>query len=318
MMQQAQDSSNFWAHRYGVGADIADEAVGRAALATLEAFSTAQQQQADGDDEQPLTDASDRAAGPGNLRAYVHRAAMTHVLLELAARTVTPRKGNDARARRRFDQRSNELAVELGRSLTQREQQELAEEIRRSYPENNRPHPDFHLDNRSRVVGYGTDSSEIDPVRADRHYGPSSPFTALPDDDEPPPGSARARAEEILAGGGRAAQLSAKSFAWSLVAERSGAPHPRPASISEYTAAKIRKSVGGAGGAVAVARAIRTGNPPPREVQEALFKPFGDDGELDEQQRGAVVDLITSHAGYGDDLWDAGVLASTNLIARKK
>jgi hypothetical protein len=315
LLDQARTSSSFWAARYGAGSDVAEEATGRAALATLEAFTRAQQEQL-GDDGQPLTDASDRSEGIGNLRAYVHRSAMTHVLLELAARTATPRQSNDSRARRLFDLRCNELAVEMGRSLTPREQENLAAEIRQGFPDNARPHKDFFRDNRSQVMAFGTDATDVDAFRADRHYsvGFSSHATA-PQDEEPPPGSARARAEAILAEGGRAAQLSAKTFAWSLVAERTGAPHPSPASLSEYAAARTRKSVREAGGAVAVARSIRTGEKPPPEVHEALFKPFG---PLDAQQRTAVVDLILAHPGYGDDLWDASVTASTNLLTRKK
>jgi hypothetical protein len=318
LLDQAHVSAKFWGRRKGT--EDADEVAARAMLAYLESRARSARADSVTDAEQATVEATGRpprGERPDSVRGYVHRAVLAHTVIALSQRTGRAPAKADIEARLALDTKVNEMSVALGRELKGSEHDALAAQIRMTYPAGERPRSDYHRsDHQYRVA------SLEEPLSRGRDMGDTTiadviayrPEVTRNVQTETVTGSFREKAELALDAGGRGAQLSARSLAWQVMAEQVGAPMPVPASMSEYSASKTRKVITAGGGAVAVARKVRDGSATAAET-EALLRPFGSD--LTAAAAAAALKVITIHPGYGNDLWDASVLAATRIIDRK-
>jgi len=113
-------------------------------------------------------------------------------------------------------------------------------------------------------------------------------------------------AERMLAGPGPRARQSARGLAWDAVADLTGAPIVVPEILDPPAARRAARLVDEAGGATAVAR--RWPDDAHGPAAGALFTPFG---QLDEDERAAVIRTIRRSGGHGDQVWAAALGAAT-------
>ncbi|ARD42480.1 hypothetical protein [Actinomyces gaoshouyii] len=193
---------------------------------------------------------------------------------------------------------------ELGRGLTWREEEALADRVRQEWPDaRHRPSRDLlrkarmarpssiHRDDGALVEGTGLWAGTEGAPAAD-------------------PATATGRVEAALNGPGRS---SARRDAWDALAELREAdgggrvPRVRARTHSPRAAAWARRTMddypGGVLGAV-----DRWGQAVEDDGTTALFAPFD---AADEEGRDAVCDLLASHPTSADDLWAAALTAST-------
>lgn len=198
---------------------------------------------------------------------------------------------------RALSETASARAEELGRDLTGRETQELANQIRQHWHDpKHRPSRNFLQ--RARMARMGSilddEGSTIEGV---------SPWAAEGASAEPDTPAGRAEAA-LNAGRARAARVEA----WDTLAQGVGAPEVARASRSTSTAAACRRIMadypGGVHGAVDTWRRAEQD-----EGTVALFAPFGPD--LDEEGADAVCAMLSAHPDIADDLWDAALSAST-------
>ncbi|MDO4243534.1 MAG: hypothetical protein Q4C85_07225 [Actinomyces sp.] len=203
----------------------------------------------------------------------------------------------DRAAMRSLSEAVSLRAEQLGRELTERETQELADEIRSSWHDaKHRPSRNFLQ--RARMARMGSiiddEGHEVDGISP---WGDSGTVT----DPDTPAG----RVEAALNAG---RPWAARAEAWDVMAQSSGAPTVARDARSSGTAAACRRIMsdypGGVAGAVdAWQRAEQD------EGTVALFAPFGPG--LDEDGADAVCAVLSAHPDVADDLWDAALSAST-------
>ncbi|WP_375000207.1 hypothetical protein [Aeromicrobium sp. CTD01-1L150] len=104
-------------------------------------------------------------------------------------------------------------------------------------------------------------------------------------------------------------KFTARREAWDTLATATGAPPARPRSMRVHHATAARKQIKAAGGAARVAADWDAGRDD--ATTEALFAPFGG-SELDGTGRERVVELLTRHQAYAEELWAAAVRTSEN------
>lgn len=206
----------------------------------------------------------------------------------------------DRAAMRALSETVSLRAEELGRNLTERETQELADEIRASWHDPQHK-PSRNFLQRARMARMGTiiddEGHEVEGISP---WGDSGTGTAA--DPDTPAGRVEAA---LNAGHPRAARADA----WDVLAQAAGAPTVARSSRSTQTAARCRRVMsdypGGVYGAVdAWQRAEQD------EGTIALFAPFGPN--LDEDGADAVCAMLSAHPDVADDLWDAALSAATN------
>ena len=192
---------------------------------------------------------------------------------------------------------------ELGRTLTEREEEDLARQIRDTWPDaRHRPSINFLQRARLAAVGriYREDGTVTEGISP---WADSDPHSA-------DPGTAVGRAEEAV--NSRDPRLARRS-AWDALAElREAAGGRRVPRVladvhSPRAAAWCRATIddypGGVMGAV-----DRWGRADEDEGTIALFAPFGD---VDEDGRDAVCAMLSARPGLADELWGAALSAAT-------
>lgn len=196
----------------------------------------------------------------------------------------------------------------LGRQVTGRERDAMAERIRAEMPDGSRAPVGFQNQHHRPV---STDElTESDQVRMHQWSEPMDYSHADDEMTEP--------AEEVLnlmEAGGRANQAQARKMAWDAVASQTGAPGVKKNCFKPSEATKLRATAAGMGGAGALAARVRDGSDGPGEA-DVLFAPFGGSQAMtaDEQER--AVGMLTRNPAYSDTLWDSAVSAATIFRVR--
>ena len=211
---------------------------------------------------------------------------------------------------RSYQQRCAESVQELGRELSQHEEDDIAAAIIAAQEPRRRAPADFHR--RTRTVSLDTPNtsrpSQHGPTIAESLFG-SDELAERTDEPERHLGELGERAAQLVEMGNRAA---AKRFAWDALAELSGAPRVQPSAVTERHAARARQVINEAGGALAVARSYDRGLAEP-PATTALFAPFG---AIDDDGRDAVVATIRARPHLANELWDLALRSAT--VQREK
>ena len=208
----------------------------------------------------------------------------------------------DRRAMKAFAQERELREDQLGRTLTPREEQDLARQIRDTWPDS-RHRPSSNFLERARLAQTGQIYRE-DGTLIEGH-NPWTDGESIAVDPDGPLG----RAEAALNSGSR---RNARKDAWDALAElrnRNGERVPRVLADthSERVASWCRTVLddypGGVKGAVDTWQRAEED-----EGTIALFAPFGD---IDEQGRDAVCRMLNRHPQAAEDLWAAAMSRST-------
>ena len=209
----------------------------------------------------------------------------------------------DRRAMKALAALREDREEQLGRTLTSRELEDLAQEVRDTWPDP-RHRPSTTLLQRARLARagriYRDDGTIIEGVSP---WQDTDPHSAAP-------GTAVGAAEEAV---NTRSPHRARRRVWDALAElreaegSSRVPRVLAPTHSPRAAAWCRTTIddypGGVMGAV-----DRWGQAVEDEGTIALFAPFGD---LDEDGRDAVCRMLSAHPDLADDLWDAALTSST-------
>ena len=237
-------------------------------------------------------------AGTASIRnpsAYVAKVVHNSALTMLAARRAgAVLSGQETKAYCEYGLTCAQLEQRMSRHLTAGEEDAVAEQLWRQY--NRRITRDFHR-RQAPLAGL------VPEDKADSYaYHERRSFAA---------GSLADRAERVADNDARqhniAALHEARALVWDALAEGSGAPPVARASLDRRVVTELRKRVDRAGGPGRIAAAYEAGITDEDAVC-AFFAPFG---ELDEDGRRGVVDLVRKYPNYSDELWDAAATAAT-------
>ena len=209
----------------------------------------------------------------------------------------------DRRAMRAFADLREDREEKLGRPLSQREENALAQEVRATWPDKrHRPSTNFLQRARLARTGkiYREDGSIVEGINP---WESSESHSAAPN-------PAVGQAEEAITA--RKTRL-ARRRAWDALAELREAegnervPRVLAPTHSSQAAAWCRATLddypGGVMGAV-----DRWNQAQEDEGTIALFAPFGD---VDEDGRDSVCRMLSTHPELADDLWDSALTSST-------
>ena len=209
----------------------------------------------------------------------------------------------DRRAMRAFADLREDREEKLGRPLSQREENALAQEVRATWPDKrHRPSTNFLQRARLARTGkiYREDGSIVEGINP---WESSESHSAAPN-------TAVGQAEEAI--NARKTRL-ARRRAWDALAELREAegnervPRVLAPTHSSQAAAWCRATLddypGGVMGAV-----DRWNQAQEDEGTIALFAPFGD---VDEDGRDSVCRMLSTHPELADDLWDSALTSST-------
>lgn len=221
----------------------------------------------------------------------VHNAALTTLATRRAGAALS---GQETKAYREYWLTCSQMEQRMSRHLTTYEEDAVANKLREQY--NRRIGKNFHR-RLAPVLGVPVKES------ADNYmYHERRTFA---------PGSLADRVERIADNDVRqhniAAQLEARALVWDALAEGYAAPPVARASLAHQVVTDLRKQVSQAGGAMQVADGYAAGVVDD-ETACALFAPFG---EIDEEGRQGVVDMLRRYHDYADELWDAAAAAAT-------
>lgn len=173
----------------------------------------------------------------------------------------------------------------LRRPLTKAEEDEIATKIRTGQPATRKAPPGFH-----RIQPKPT---SLGPNIADDYVPASTDDFAI--------GSLGDQVEKMIAEGHT---TEARRLAYSVIAERAGAPLPAQESITERHATAARHAVAESGGVAASIGKWRDGH----VIGEALFAPFG---EVDKKGKASIAGVLSDYPNLADDLWDGAVSIAT-------
>lgn len=252
--------------------------------------------------------------GVRNLNAYVsvatHRLALSTLY---AKRTGRSFYGSEWRAYREYREQCSSLEQELHRYLTDEEKDRIADGIRaRSEGWLSKG---FHRHETVITVPLSEEGSDDGPsltVQTEDDFDYSSRRTFAP-------GSLADRTLRLAMGySGPKHNLArfrmAELDVWDALASEAGAPLAMRAEIDRRQASLARKTIAGAGGALAAASSYLKGEID-EEVEEALFLPFG---QLSRHDKSAVVALLKKHSNYADEIWGSAVGAATGRNSQQR
>lgn len=222
------------------------------------------------------------------------------------------------KARRMFHARTGLLEQQLGRKLTRQEKDDVAAQVRDSWPagRKDRPAKDFHRTvQRTRVQARASDVAgeetgfEALLSRLPRAEAASGLSGVDDETAEPAEGSkAHALLSTIDDHDGSGNDIPGlKASAFNAVAEMRGAPQVKPGSLSKNAAVKARKTMKATSGGVR--SAIRDWeNGVDNHATRALLSPFGDNLTAVEEQQ--VIDVYTVSSGTPEQMWELAVSAA--------
>lgn len=205
------------------------------------------------------------------------------------------------KARRIFNEKTEEFLQEHGRNMTRTERTELADSIRLSFPAGRRPTPGFEtkeiaisLDMQLGEDGSTTLGDLIAAEEGGSDYATATTKAAAANDALEDENSSFKAAD-------------ARKNIWNLLAEEG----PKVAVKSLEDDRAHRALVEQFGGAAAVARAWQEGETAEDDpVNDALFAPFG---SLNEKQREQVTDVLTRNAAFAEKIWESAMTAALDV-----
>lgn len=195
---------------------------------------------------------------------------------------------------------------QLGRTLTQREIEELAEDVRVSYPVGRRPAKGYHRKDVIFSLDYASAPDGVSPL-AD--VIPDEKFTS---DYATSTAKAVEAVEALNDETSSYSKADARKNAWNLVADKTDAPMVAVCSVKDDR--QFRALIDEYGGPAEAARQWRSGDAG-EDVEEALFAPFGD---LDSKQMEKVSDMLVRYSQHADDLWSGAMKAAVDVTALRK
>lgn len=199
--------------------------------------------------------------------------------------------GRNAVAYKEYLQARDRMEQELMRHLSLTEEDAIARHIRAKC--NNNVASDFHRRT-------GTDFLSVDVEDGYRYHERLS-FA---------PGSIADELQDVMdrldGGNNLAAARKSRMRLWDALAEGVGAPCVAKASLYRWSVTAMREHVKEAGGAKHVAAAWEAGELD-AETEKDFFAPFG---EIDEEQKRQVADLVMAYPSYADELWSAAAGAA--------
>jgi hypothetical protein len=207
-----------------------------------------------------------------------------------------------------------EREQELGRELSKREADELAETVRLGFEPGRRPTAGYHRVQTpvslETPIGDGEATlGDFVPAPDDAPLTASKAAGALDDIDDADgallDATGEARQEALKAR--EAAREAARGDVWGLVS--GDAPQPVPNRVTDPHA--VRQRVAALGGAAAMARAWEAGDLS-LEDEAVLFAPFDTKTARDSAEVAAV---LSRYSDYADELFHAAVTASTDPAA---
>lgn len=216
----------------------------------------------------------------------------------IAIQAVGAERSYVRQAWRAYQARCDEAMQRLGHGLTSAQEDEIAASVIAAQEPRRRAPAGFHR----RRQAVSLDAAAHRPV-ATSLAGPDA-TEALATGRDRALGPLGEMAERLAAAGDHA---GARRLAWDAFAELVGAPAVEASCVTEREAAAARKAVADAGGAGALAEAHARGRTTPAQVS-ALFAPFG---ELDDDERDAVVAALGARRQLADELWDLALRAAT-------
>lgn len=279
-----QNSSRYWSLRTGADQDDLAQDV---ALAYLEAEHRKREAVLNGE-------TVDKPQSPG---AFIHR--MARNIAVQSAFNVT--RTEDFEAGRKYRSSVAALEQELGRALTEREKDDLADGIRTAMPPKRRATIGFHRPAQVTSISASPAMETHVEGLADENR------EALHDHREFTEDSAGQVALELAETGTRGNLVQARAIAWDALAQLNGSPSILTDSVTERHASKHRKQMTISGGVLAVADRWESGTSTVEE-EDALFSPFGD---LDAEEKSKVVETMNRTDKYADDLWDVALTGAT-------
>lgn len=217
-------------------------------------------------------------------------------------------RAENRRAYVQWTKKCEELQLELGRGLTQAEEDSVADYILETWHDpRHKPTKDFRT---PRTV----DTSIFD-------LGPSAPGIDWAEtiaekadvDRYIEPDSYMDKAFSELDSTGSAHKAAARRLMFNALAERTGVPLALEGSLSQRQVTKHRTNMGSEPGSVN--QAIEDwGNDKETPAVEALFAPFGD---LTVSQQNDVVNFLDNHSDIADDMWASAIGFANNKHSRK-
>ncbi|HEX9087858.1 MAG TPA: hypothetical protein VF867_10060 [Arthrobacter sp.] len=218
-------------------------------------------------------------------------------------------RAEDRRAYRLFVAKRDEAQGLLGRSLTQREEDTVAQIVLDEWHDpRHKPSKDFrtpHTVDTSLDRSFGEDGGVESTLGASLVNPENSGHYIEPD-------SYMDRAFTALETTGAANKAEAKRYAWNAIAERAELPLALPGTISQRKVTEIRKLMEAQeGGVMAACKAWSDGKDSP--TTEALFAPFG---TIDIHQRESVIGLLerigADKPEKADIMWASAVAFANN------
>lgn len=202
--------------------------------------------------------------------------------------------------RKRYKSVEADKVQELGRELTVREQDALADEVRLSFPPGRRPTQGFHRKRWDVSLDAPTregSTSIGDTLAADENVESYSLAT-----------SAAAAAMDALEGDEPAlTKAEARENAWALIID--DGPQASPGAIADEKALRATtRALKEDGGAAALARDYLLGDTTP-EQNRTLFAPFGSLTQNDEER---VANTFRKHAPFADRLWASAAASAVS------
>lgn len=205
------------------------------------------------------------------------------------------------KARRKFNEMTEEFLQANGRTMTSQERTQLADDIRLSFPAGRRP-----------SIGYETKQTF---ASLDMQLGEDGSTTLGDLIAAEEGGSGYATATSKAAAANDALEDEESSFKaadarkniWNLLAEEG----PKVAVKSLDDDRVHRSLVENFGGAAAVARAWQEGETAEEDpVNDALFAPFGTLGEKEREQ---VTDVLVRNTAFAEKIWDSAMTAALDV-----
>lgn len=228
--------------------------------------------------------------------------------------TETVFRAEDRRAYREFEAKRTAAENVLERSLTQREQDALAQQVLDEWHDpRHKPSKDFRIArtfDRSLDAPYGADGGAESNLGATLVNPDSSGHYIKP-------GSYMDQAHTAMETTGAANKAEMKRLAWNAFAENTGVPMSNPGSLSQRQVTKHRGVIAShAEGVMGACKDWSQGND--GEATEALFAPFGDMGFEDQEK---VVDMLERFEAKGEGraqtMWESAMAIANNKHTKK-
>lgn len=252
--------------------------------------------------------------------AFRYERHIGQIATGLGQRTASGLKngGRDLTALTKYLKTREGFETRYGRPMTTREEDELADEIRKSFPPGKRPVDRFH-----RAPGQGStasleaamESSDGSGGSWEREVGSIHPHNApdAQENDEP-----AHDALDVVEAGGRGSREAATRALWGVMSAATGAQDVRKDHFDRDRADEVRASMDRLGGVRQVLERYSAADETDQDM-DTLLQPWGGkDTVADPDERDRIVETLERDPDYTDKVWDAAVLTATSTGRRRK